>query len=93
MIRRVAGSSMVPSLYAGRIVYATNLYAMLNRGDIIIIWHQGIEKIKRIQAIDGDRLYVVGDNQLASTDSRAFGWLDRSVVRGKVIWPRRSVKS
>ena len=89
MIRRVTGSSMVPSLSAGRLVYATNLYAMLSRGDFVIIWHQGLEKIKRIQAIDGDKLYVVGDNQLASTDSRAFGWLDRNAVRGKVIWPRR----
>lgn len=80
---------MIPSLSAGRLVFATNLYAILGRGDIIIIWHQGLEKIKRIQAIDGDRVYVVGDNQLASTDSRAFGWLDRAAVRGKVIWPRR----
>ena len=80
---------MIPSLSAGRLVYATNLYAMLNRGDIVIIWHQGIEKIKRIQAIDGNRFYVVGDNQLVSTDSRVFGWLDRSAICAKVIWPRR----
>jgi hypothetical protein len=80
---------MIPSLSAGRIVYATNLYLTLERGDIVIIWHQGLEKIKRIHAIDGDRVYVVGDNQLASTDSRAFGWLDRGVIQAKVIWPRR----
>jgi phage repressor protein C with HTH and peptisase S24 domain len=80
---------MVPSLSAGRLVYATNLYAMLSRGDIVIIWHEGLEKIKRIQAIDGNKLYVVGDNQLASTDSRVFGWLERNRVCGKVIWPRR----
>ena len=89
MVRRVSGDSMVPSFSAGRLVYATNRYTILSRGDIVIIWHQGLEKIKRIQAIDGDRLYVVGDNRLASTDSRTFGWLDRNVVRGKVIWPRR----
>jgi phage repressor protein C with HTH and peptisase S24 domain len=88
MIRRVTGNSMVPSLSAGRLVYATNFYIMLSRGDVVIIWHQGLEKIKRIQAIDGNKLYVVGDNQLASTDSRAFGWLDRKTVCAKVIWPR-----
>lgn len=89
MVRRVVGDSMVPSLSAGRLVYATSLYWVLSPGDIVVIWHQGIEKIKRIQAIDGDELYVVGDNKLSSTDSRTFGWLDRSVVRGKVIWPQR----
>ncbi len=88
-IRRVSGDSMIPSLSAGRLVYATSFCAVLSRGDIIIILHNGLEKIKRIQAIEGDWLYVVGDNQLASTDSRAFGWLCRDVVQGTVIWPKR----
>jgi hypothetical protein len=80
---------MLPSLTADEIVFATGRYTALHSGDVVIIWHQGMEKIKRIQAIDGDKLYVVGDNLSESTDSRTFGWLDIAAVQAKVIWPRR----
>jgi type IV secretory pathway protease TraF len=56
-------------------------------GDIVVVRHEGLEKIKRIEQIDGVKLFIVGDNQAASTDSRHFGWIDRSAVVGKVIWP------
>lgn len=56
-------------------------------GDVIIVRHGGLEKIKRISQLMADRLFVVGDNQEHSTDSRQFGWLPLSAVVGKVVWP------
>ena len=36
--------------------------------------------IKRIAAIDGERVTVLGDNRLASTDSRTFGSVERRMI-------------
>jgi phage repressor protein C with HTH and peptisase S24 domain len=87
-LRKIHGNSMAPTLTPGRIVVASRKWVRLNIGDIVIICHNGIEKVKRIKCQDIDKLYVTGDNSAYSTDSRQFGWLDINTVQGKVIWPR-----
>ena len=87
LVRRVSGDSMFPTLRHGQIIAATSLFGALSPGDIVIIRHHGLEKIKRIAKIEHDRLYVTGDNTAQSTDSRTFGWLNASTVLAKVIWP------
>lgn len=42
--------------------------------------------VKRVSAVDGDLVTVLGDNAAASRDSRHFGPLPRSAVVGKVWW-------
>lgn len=42
--------------------------------------------LKRVAAIDGDELTVLGDNAAASTDSRTFGPVPRSSVLGRVVY-------
>jgi phage repressor protein C with HTH and peptisase S24 domain len=79
---------MVPSMRPGALVMATGLYKTLRVGDVVIIRHDGLEKVKRLSQIDNDRIYVLGDNPSASTDSRQFGWLPIEVITAKVIWPR-----
>jgi len=79
---------MLPTLRPRAIVIATGRYKAVARGDMVIISHGGLEKIKRVSLIKADRVYVIGDNQQRSTDSRTFGWLHRSAVIAKVIWPR-----
>jgi phage repressor protein C with HTH and peptisase S24 domain len=88
LIRRVVGGSMLPNLHHGRIVLGWGLPRRLRMGDIVILSHDGLEKIKRISHIDGEKLYVRGDNAPESTDSRQFGWVDRAHVIALVIWPR-----
>lgn len=87
LLRRVSGDSMQPILRSGQLVLAGGS-RRLQAGQVVIVRHNGIEKIKRIQQLEPDRLYVVGDNLSASTDSRHFGWLPRASVRGRVVWPR-----
>lgn len=43
------------------------------------------EIVKRIQRIQGDKVYVVGDNKKQSTDSRMFGPILRQEIVGKVV--------
>lgn len=93
IIRRISGTSMVPLLRPGMIIIATEMYTSLRPNDIVAIKHDGLEKTKRLTKISDGKVYVLGDNPVASTDSRHFGWLPISVVRAKVIWPRPASKS
>lgn len=87
LIRQVKGLSMLPSLREDRLVVA-HKKAPYQVGDVVVISHEGLEKIKRISAVTDDMVYVTGDNKQASTDSRHFGWLSMESIKGKVIWPR-----
>jgi type IV secretory pathway protease TraF len=79
---------MLPRLEDGRVVIASGWFRGLNPHDVVIIKHEGREKIKRVQQIAAGKLFVVGDNGTESTDSRQFGWIDTNCVLGKVLWPR-----
>ncbi|HVS58482.1 MAG TPA: S26 family signal peptidase [Candidatus Saccharimonadales bacterium] len=80
---------MEPTFKPGQLVVATSL-TKATPGDVVVLRHQGIEKIKRIQRVENDQVFVVGDNPAESTDSRQLGFLPRRVIVAKVIWPRRA---
>ena len=88
MARRVTGDSMFPTLRSGQLVIACGWVP--NRvGDVVIIHHDSLDKVKRIERLRADgRVFVVGDNSAHSTDSRMFGWLASEQIVGRVIWPR-----
>lgn len=86
LIRRVVGSSMSPQLKEGDMVVAVPMQPMV--GDVVVIKHQGLEKIKRISRLGRDKVEVLGDNANASTDSRQFGVLPLDSIVGRVVWPR-----
>lgn len=88
VFRRVVGDSMTPTLKPGKVVLASGLFGRLKAGDVVIIAHDGLEKVKRVEAVVGDQLFVLGDNARASTDSRSFGWLPLTRVQAKVVWPK-----
>lgn len=76
---------MLPTFKPNNIVVGIWPY-QIKIGDVVIFHHEGMDKIKRIKDLDTDRVYLVGDNIADSTDSRDFGWLDRSHIRAKVLW-------
>lgn len=78
---------MLPTLRPGQLVIAANFFNRVKVNDIVIIRHEGKEKIKRITYLTDSTIFVVGDNQRVSTDSRHFGPLEPSALLGKVIWP------
>ena len=78
---------MLPYLVPGRIVLASR-FRRLKPGDVVILLHDGLEKIKRISSVGEDKVYVLGDNSGASTDSRQFGWVARGAIIARVFWPR-----
>jgi len=88
VIRRVVGKSMVPTLYPGQYVIATNLFNKPVINDVVVIRHNQVDKIKRIKNIQNQKLFLIGDNSRQSVDSRSFGWLSINSVVGRVIWPK-----
>jgi nickel-type superoxide dismutase maturation protease len=87
IIRQVNGDSMIPTLTPGQLVVGRRT-SDLRPGDVVIVCHDGLEKIKRIERQQGDLLYLLGDNSAASTDSRSFGWVQAESIVAKVVWPK-----
>jgi phage repressor protein C with HTH and peptisase S24 domain len=58
-------------------------------GEIVLISHNNLDKVKRITRINNNKYFVVGDNFRGSTDSRSFGEIDKSNIRGKILWPKK----
>ncbi len=76
-----AGSRVIASLYQGG--------GPLRVGDVVLARRPDrpeVEMVKRIEAVDGDRLVLAGDNPAASTDSRTFGPVDRTAVLAIIRW-------
>ena len=87
LLRRVMGESMAPTLFPGAVVLGVRP-GKLRPGDVVVVHHDHLDKIKRVKEIRAGQIFLTGDNFLHSTDSRDFGWLDFGAVLAKVIWPR-----
>ena len=89
---RIQGNSMLPLLQPNdEILVDFNSYKSLTPsiGDIVIVKHPhklDLLMIKRITCInEKGEFFVQGDNLLASTDSRTFGFISANLIMGKVI--------
>jgi phage repressor protein C with HTH and peptisase S24 domain len=76
---------MRPTYKPGALILGYSRFRSLCVGDVVVILHDGLEKVKRIARMQGDQLFLIGDNPEKSTDSRSFGWLPISVVQAKVM--------
>ena len=86
---------MEPTLHPGDWLIATRA-GHVGRGTIVILSHPArrMDLVKRVSAIPGDvvdgrrleasEYLVVGDNESASTDGRAFGTVTRHAIEGVV---------
>lgn len=86
VVRRVVGNSMLPTLKPGQIVIGVK--PKLAVDGVVILVHKDKEIVKRLTKIDGNKLYITGDNPTQSSDSRNFGWINKDQLLASVIWPR-----
>lgn len=92
----VRGRSMAPALLPGdRLVVRRTRRARVGR---IVLARDprdpARELVKRVERVEGDRIWLVGDNPAASTDGRAFGAVPASEVTWQVVaryWPPRRI--
>lgn len=82
----VFGDSMRPTLKRGDNVLVLCWFFKLEIGDLVAIKKDGREMIKRVKAIREQEIFVLGDNEKVSLDSRNFGWINKKEMIGKVIW-------
>lgn len=87
----VQEESMLPTLKPGDNVLVWR-FGRTKPGDIVvanILNPEGLSAmglvIKRVEKIEGDQYFLVGDNPEKSTDSRQFGWVPRSQIIGTVF--------
>lgn len=80
---------MLPTLRPGWLVVATE-GGSIRPGSVVVVARGKREVVKRVAAVDGERLIVLGDNPERSTDSRTYGAVPLDAVRGvvrAVYWP------
>lgn len=82
---KILGNSMIPTLKPGDQVLTFNWFINFNVGDLIVLKQNSKEMIKRIQKSSDREVFVVGDNENDSIDSKDFGWVKKSAIIGKVI--------
>ena len=102
----VTGSSMEPSLLPGDYLVATKAGSIRRRALVVIErpGRSGFELVKRVVGISGDQVadrrlapdeyWVLGDRGELSTDSRSFGPVGKTHIRGLVrlrYWPPRRI--
>ena len=86
----VSGLSMIPTLAPGeRLLVRQD--GPLVIGDLVVFEHNDQFDVKRVQRIEPEGLFVQGDNELASTDSRSYGLIPFDDVLGTItyrLWPK-----
>jgi len=91
----VAGASMAPHLYAGDCVLVRR-GRRARRGDVVLLRRPDRPEllvVKRVREVMSDgRLWVAGDNPVASDDSRVFGPVHLGAVEGRVVWRYRPLR-
>lgn len=86
-VRRVVGDSMYPTLKEGQAVWCHE-FRQFKVGQVVIAFIDGREVVKRIASIENGRIFLVGDNEEKSTDSRHYGSVTDTKIEGTVFWPR-----
>lgn len=83
----ISGSSMEPALKNGqKILVDKNAYIKkkIAEGDIVLVEFAANKYVvKRVSDVREGHVYLVGDNA-NSIDSRAYGWVEKNKVVGKV---------
>ncbi|MGL4589671.1 MAG: signal peptidase I [Mycoplasmatales bacterium] len=89
-LMKIQGESMEPTLKNNDYVLYMKKFYSIKKGDVVIYRNIDInignKIIKRVTKIEGEKVFLNGDNQKESTDSDQFGFVDREGIVGKVIY-------
>lgn len=86
----VSGLSMIPTLAPGERLLV-RLDGPIVLGDIVVFKRATQFDVKRVLHIEAEGVFVQGDNELVSTDSRSYGLIPFDDVLGAAsyrLWPK-----
>jgi nickel-type superoxide dismutase maturation protease len=85
---KISGHSMQPTYSQDDEVLVSSLplkFAKPKIGDIVVFEKSRKYYIKRVKNVKENKYYLIGDNKSDSKDSRKFGLIDATQIKGKVI--------
>jgi nickel-type superoxide dismutase maturation protease len=85
---RVVGASMLPTCAPGDQLLVCR-WARWRAGDIVALTDPTVPSrllVKRVAWVRAGRVWVLGDNLAASTDSRRYGAVPGHLVLGRVVY-------
>mgnify|MGYP000117869684 CR=1 FL=1 len=91
MFFRVSGRSMEPKFKEGSLLFVDRLVYRLSGlkvGDVVVVKDPRDKErliLKRVTRVEGEKIFILGDNLESSTDSRKFGAVERKLIVGKVM--------
>ena len=77
----VSGHSMEPTFYDGDKLIASSFLFNLQKEDVVVFTDGGRDYVKRVKAVNGDKLVVAGDN---SNHSKSWSIM-RKQIKGKYL--------
>ena len=81
-VSRIVSESMSPTLLIDDFVLFNKWGRNPKVNDIILFKHEDKLLIKRVSNVLEDKVYVLGDNKRNSKDSRSFGYIPKSSIKG-----------
>lgn len=86
-----SGNSMYPTIQDGNILLYKRDISDLKVGDIVVVKttkemnSAGDYVVKRVSVITDKTVYLLGDNEANSKDSRTYGYVNKKNIEGKVL--------
>ncbi len=84
VLYRVAGHSMEPTYWVGDLLLGWRWFKP-KVGQVVVAQTPERIIVKRVKRIDGNSVWLEGDNPNYSTDSRDFGPLARKAIQAVII--------
>lgn len=85
---KIIGHSMSPTYQDKNYVIVSSIPYIISKpaiGDVVVFEKSGKNFIKRINNIEKNNYFLLGDNKNDSLDSRKLGPVERKSIKGKVI--------
>ena len=76
---------MLPTLKPGQLMLFIRWFSY-RAGDIVMVRHEGKEKVKRIKEKNKEEFYLIADNNDPGHESHELGWIPKDEIIAKAIF-------
>lgn len=80
---RVKGKSMAPAIKPGAFLLGS-VWIKPKPGHVVVVKREPLS-IKRVKKIENQKVWIEGDNKIASTDSRSYGFVNVEDIKAVIF--------